>query len=265
MSLTNPVFDIPSKYSEYFKFMRPYFHADGPQMRVFSTLKNFLERGLEAGNDETKTPSYLAFIGMYSPVIQEFSPSKTLYVRTIYRYSPEFLPCLPQGMLYEKYQGKLYFVYPESETAILTFHGQTSSRSVFNLTLQFLGVHKMDDREWEIDSLIEVLFSKHDELGYSENQLFAAAVEKGYRGSLIDLVEAVRQTTKIEEVKGFFKVKKRENVVIKTAIDLAAYFPWALTHCPHWSQDERKEYYDFYSGDRAMILCKYKSFVKGNN
>jgi len=205
MSLTNPVFDVPSKYSEYFHFMRPYFTPDGPRVKVFMNLMHFLERGVEAGNDnQDNVPSYLAFAGVLSPVIQEFSPAKSLHVRTVYRYKEEFLPCLPQGVLCEVYKGDLYFIYPESETAVLTFHGQTSIRSVFNLTLQFLGVHKMEDRDWDVYSLLEILFSKHDSVGYSEVQLFSAAVERGYRGSQIEIVEAARQDPRLEEVKGFF-------------------------------------------------------------
>jgi len=261
MSLTNPVFDISSKYSEYYKFMRPYFHPDGPALRVFSTLRHFLERGMEAGN-ETSTPSYLAFAGVHSPVIQEFSPSKTLYVRTVYRYKEEFLPCLPQSVLYEVYKGSLYFIYPESETAVLTFHGQTSQRSVFNLTLQFLGVHRMEDREWDISTLLDILFSKHDEIGYSDVQLFAAAVEKGYRGSQIELVESARQDSKLEEVKGFFKKKSKVSQLMKSSIDLVSYYPWVTKNCPLWTVEERKEYYDFYSGDRVLIFQKYKAMKK---
>jgi len=251
MGISNPVFHSNTKYAEYFRYMRPYFKPQGRGVIVYSTLLEYLKFKNE--NEQ----SYLACIGQFDPVIQSWSPVKILYTRTIYSAPLSFSRCVPKGFLKEEFSGHLYFVYPEAETTFVNFEGMTTNGASYDLKLQLLGVKKIKGFDWDLETLIFSLFSKHDKVGYTKDQLYAAAQYKGYVGSSYDLVEQVSVMDQITLDGDYYKWKEYTKVgFVPNTLESSFYF-WVSRSCPNWTMKEAMEKCSAFGYDRGKARKLY--------
>jgi hypothetical protein len=229
LSLYNPVFLSESPFKDYYRFMRPFAKPEGEPTTVFATLREMLD------NRDTEGQTYAAFAGIIDPIVQEWSPVKPMFVRTVYYMKMSNKIILPKNVIQEVQGKEVYFVYCEAETTKLRFEGRTKDMEISAMDFIFKANDHYVLEGWEPEDIERMLFPSRNMVRYKFDELCALAKKYGYQGTDDDLRSYFDNSQRVEKVDDYYERKKYKRRPITPLLNLSnvpEFHQWAKETYP---------------------------------